>query len=118
MSAPVVGPLDPSLRDGFDVARDLGVDPAVGLSSTDAARRLGAEGPDELQQESPVPLWRKVLAQFRNPLIYPLLVAIAIALLPWMPRVRRACTIEHTAAPFADHGRPRRRGDVNRVHQG
>jgi Ca2+-transporting ATPase len=75
--------LDPSLRDGRDVARDLGVEPTVGLSSTEAARRLDADGPNELQREPPVPLWRKIVAQFRDPLIYLLLVAIAIALLAW-----------------------------------
>jgi magnesium-transporting ATPase (P-type) len=82
-SAPVVGSLDPSLRDGVDVAQDLGVDPTVGLSSAEAARRLDADGPNELQREPPVPIWRKVLAQFRDPLIYLLLAAIAIALLAW-----------------------------------
>jgi P-type Ca2+ transporter type 2C len=83
VGAPVVTSLNPSLRDGVDVARDLGVDPTVGLSATEAARRLAADGPNELQPKPPVPLWRKVLAQFRDPLIYLLLVAVAIALLAW-----------------------------------
>ena len=81
--APVAGSVDPSLRSGVDVAEDLGVDPSVGLSSMEVARRLDAEGPNELQRQPPVPLWRKILAQFRDPLVYLLLVAIAIALLAW-----------------------------------
>ena len=48
------------MRDGVEVARDLGVDPAVGLSSAEAERRLTAEGPNELQPEPPVPLWRTI----------------------------------------------------------
>lgn len=84
VGAPVVTSADPSLRDGTDVARDLGVDPAVGLSSAEAARRLLADGPNELDSKPPVPLWQKVLAQFRDPLVYLLLVAVAIALLAWV----------------------------------
>ncbi|KAE8763349.1 cation-translocating P-type ATPase [Georgenia thermotolerans] len=75
--------LDPAQRDAADVARELGVDPAVGLSSTEAARRLAADGPNELRARPPVPLWRKVLAQFQDPLVYLLLVAVAISLVAW-----------------------------------
>ncbi|MDA2891226.1 cation-transporting P-type ATPase [Mycolicibacterium sp. BiH015] len=50
--------LDPSLREGVEVARDLGVDPATGLSAAQAARRLDTDGPNELESEPPVPLWR------------------------------------------------------------
>ena len=41
-----------------------GVDPDVGLSSAEAARRLAAHGPNSLAQEPPTPMWRLVLAQF------------------------------------------------------
>ncbi|MET0756822.1 MAG: cation-transporting P-type ATPase [Mycobacterium sp.] len=60
MGSPGVPSRDPSMRDGVEVARDLGVDPAVGLSSAEAERRLTAEGPNELQPEPPVPLWRTI----------------------------------------------------------
>lgn len=74
---------DPSLRDAADVAAELGVDPVVGLTSAEAARRLREDGPNELRAKPPVPLWRKVLAQFQHPLIYLLLGAVAISLIAW-----------------------------------
>ncbi|WP_419707234.1 cation-translocating P-type ATPase [Promicromonospora sp. NFX87] len=76
-------PSDPSLREADDVARDLGVDPAVGLDDAEAARRLAADGPNELRSRPPVPLWRKVLEQFRDPLVALLLVAVAISVTVW-----------------------------------
>jgi Ca2+-transporting ATPase len=76
-------PADPSVRDADDVARDLGVDPAVGLTDAEAARRLAADGPNELWSKPPVPLWRKVLDQFRDPLVALLLVAVGISVAVW-----------------------------------
>lgn len=76
--------LDPSLRDAADVARGFGVDPATGLASAEAERRLQRDGPNELRAKPPVPLWRKVLAQFQDPLIYLLLVAVAISVAAWL----------------------------------
>ena len=84
MGAPAVASLDPSLRDALDVARDLGVDPATGLTSAEAERRLQNDGPNELRAKPPVPLWRKILAQFQDPLIYLLLVAVAISVGAWL----------------------------------
>jgi Ca2+-transporting ATPase len=74
---------DPALLDAVDVARDLDVDPATGLSAATAALRLERNGPNELRSKPPVPLWRKILAQFQDPLIYLLLVAVAISLAAW-----------------------------------
>ena len=76
-------PADPSVRDADEVARVLGVDHAVGLSDAEAARRLAADGPNELRSKPPVPLWRKVLAQFRDPLVALLLVAVGISVTVW-----------------------------------
>ena len=84
MNAPAVASPDPSLRDVADVARDLGVDPTTGLTTVEAQRRLQSDGPNELRAKPPVPLWRKVLAQFQDPLIYLLLVAVAISLVVWV----------------------------------
>lgn len=75
---------DPSLRDGSDVARAVGVDPSTGLPSAEAGRRLQSDGPNELRAKPPVPLWRKILAQFQDPLIYLLLVAVLISLAAWL----------------------------------
>ncbi|MFI7707384.1 cation-translocating P-type ATPase [Nonomuraea sp. NPDC049480] len=49
-----------------------------GLSSVEAAVRLERDGPNLLPQKPPVPLWRRVAAQLRDPLIIVLLVAAAL----------------------------------------
>jgi Ca2+-transporting ATPase len=75
---------DPSIKDANEVARALGTDLEHGLTSAEAARRLAAEGPNELRSAPPVPIWRRVLAQFQDPLIYLLLAAIAISPVAWV----------------------------------
>ncbi|UNX54950.1 cation-translocating P-type ATPase [Georgenia sp. TF02-10] len=82
-SATATADPDPSLRDAADVARDLGVDPDTGLTSAEATRRLEADGPNELRSAPPVPLWRKVLGQLQDPLVYLLLLAIVISVAAW-----------------------------------
>src|SRR5690242_523488 len=77
-------PDDPSIHDAIDVARQLDTNLERGLSGAEAARRLAADGPNELRSAAPVPPWRKFLAQFRDPLIYLLLGAIAISLVAWL----------------------------------
>ena len=74
---------DPSVLDITEVAEALAVDLDSGLFSAEAARRLTADGPNELRAAPPVPIWRKILAQFRDPLIYLLLAAVAISVLAW-----------------------------------
>ena len=76
-------PADPSLVDAAEAASSLGVDPASGLSSAEAADRLARVGPNRLEAAAQVPTWRKLLAQFADPLIYLLLVAIAISVATW-----------------------------------
>jgi hypothetical protein len=48
----------------------------------EAATRLQAHGPNELRSLPPVPLWRRALAQLRDPLVYLLAAAAAW---PWRP---------------------------------
>ena len=60
--------------------RALEVDGRTGLSAAEAAQRLERDGQNVLRSAPPVPMWRRVLAQFRDPLIYLLLAAIAISL--------------------------------------
>ena len=74
---------DPSITDADDVARVLGADLANGLTSQEASRRLSESGRNELRAAPQIPTWRRVLAQFQDPLIYLLLAAIAIALVAW-----------------------------------
>ncbi|GLI27610.1 haloacid dehalogenase [Agromyces rhizosphaerae] len=82
-NAPATGPIDPTLARAAEVADALGVDPAAGLTTTDAARRLEADGPNELRESRGTPLWRRILSQFQDPLIYLLLGALVVALFAW-----------------------------------
>jgi P-type Ca2+ transporter type 2C len=74
---------DPSLDGGADVARSLGSDPTSGLASTEAADRLARVGPNRLDPAAEVPAWRKLLAQFADPLVYLLLAAVVVSLGAW-----------------------------------
>ncbi|MDO8278331.1 MAG: HAD-IC family P-type ATPase, partial [Burkholderiaceae bacterium] len=74
---------DPSLRPIDEVASALGADLNRGLSAQEALRRLAQDGPNELRAAAVQPAWRRVLAQFEDPLVYLLLVAMAIALIAW-----------------------------------
>ncbi len=74
---------DVSRMDAHAVAARFEVDPETGLTSPEAARRLETDGPNELRGRKPTPTWRRVLAQFQDPLIYLLLAATAISLASW-----------------------------------
>ena len=74
---------DASVMDADAVAKALGVNVETGLSATDAASRLASHGLNELRAAPPVAAWRRVLAQFQDPLIYLLLAAVAVALVAW-----------------------------------
>jgi Ca2+-transporting ATPase len=54
---------------------------AHGLEATEAARRLGEHGPNQLEDQPPTSPLVVLLRQFRSPLIYILLVATAVTLL-------------------------------------
>ena len=69
--------------DPKDLVTALRTDLKQGLSTPEAEARLAKDGPNALQSRPPVPAWRKVLSQFQDPLIYLLLVAIAVALVAW-----------------------------------
>ncbi|KEF33140.1 Ca ion P-type ATPase [Marinobacter nitratireducens] len=62
----------------------LGSNAHHGLSNNEAQARLEREGPNELAASRPVPGWRKLLAQFREPLVILLLVAAAISFILWL----------------------------------
>ena len=89
--------IDPSLADAQAVAASLGVDPNTGLSQAEAERRLAQYGPNELASAPPVPKWKKLLAQFKDPLVYLLLAATGISLIAWF--IEKA-----NAAPGAEGG--------------
>ena len=75
---------DPSLNDVEDVINVLGVDLQQGLTSQEAGKRLAQDGPNELLAAPLVPVWRRLLSHFQDPLIYLLLAAIAVAVAAWI----------------------------------
>ena len=82
---PEAAPLDdPSLRDPQAVAHAVGADLLHGLTTQDASLRLARDGPNELRAPPARPLWRRVLAQFQDPLVYLLLAAVVIAIVAWI----------------------------------
>jgi len=74
----------PHLSDSSNLAEQLGVAPDVGLSTAEAEARLEKFGPNELRASEAVPLWRRILAQFQDPLVLLLLGAIAVSLVAWV----------------------------------
>jgi len=78
------GTLDPSACDAEEAAGLLGCDPARGLTGAEVSRRLAADGANELRAAPARPLWRRVVAQFADPIVYLLLVAVIVALGAWM----------------------------------
>src|SRR5690606_12726558 len=82
--SPVPGGQAPWSRPAVDVAADLATDLRRGLSSAEAADRLARHGRNVLDAARPVPRWRKVLAQFADPLVYLLLAAVAVSFVVWL----------------------------------
>ena len=80
---------DLSTQDVSDVATALGTDLHAGLTAQAAASRLALEGPNSLRSAPRVPAWRRALAQLRDPLVYLLLVAAAVALAAWVAEGRQ-----------------------------
>jgi P-type Ca2+ transporter type 2C len=76
-------PPEPWRRDVPEIAADLGADLERGLSRAEAAARLERFGANRLEEGEAVPAWRKLLAQFANPLVYLLLAAVAVSLAAW-----------------------------------
>ena len=54
-----------------------------GLSHAEAEARLRQYGPNAFPEATPISLWRRLLEQFRSPLIYILLFALAVDLVIW-----------------------------------
>jgi P-type Ca2+ transporter type 2C len=75
--------MDPTTLPAADVAERLGTDPETGLTAAEAAQRLASHGPNVLVRHAARPWWRKVLHQFADPLVYLLLVAVAVSVVAW-----------------------------------
>jgi P-type Ca2+ transporter type 2C len=75
---------EPWCEDAAAVAERLGTDVDRGLTDAQAAERLDRLGPNQLEAAAPVSAWRKLAEQFRDPLVYLLLVAVAVSLVAWL----------------------------------
>jgi magnesium-transporting ATPase (P-type) len=76
------------------VAERVGTDPDRGLSATEAGDRLARFGPNELERRrGPGPM-RRLLAQFADPLVGLLLVAIVISTLAWWSHGTESAPVE------------------------
>lgn len=91
-----------------DVARQLSVDPSVGLDSADVAGRLAAHGPNRLPQGKKKGPIARFLAQLNNVLIYVLLVSgfIKLMLSLWLDAsIIFAVVILNSLLGFVQEGR-------------
>jgi magnesium-transporting ATPase (P-type) len=61
--------------------REWFADPSIGLTAADVADRRASA---RLDAAAAVPSWRKMLAQFANPLIYLLLGAVVVSVIAWI----------------------------------
>lgn len=68
-----------------------------GLSQLEAARRLAEFGPNTLPEAEPVRLWQRLARQFKSPLIYILLFALALDLALWVFEGARGVPFESLA---------------------
>ena len=75
---------DPGSHPVDEVLASLESDADAGLSASEAEVRLQRVGRNALREAAPVPLWRRVLDQFQDPMVYLLLVAVAISLVVWL----------------------------------
>ena len=70
---------DAHTRSADEVARQLDVAPAQGLTDDEAAARLQRHGANSLPEAAPRPLWRRLLEPFRDFMIGVLLAAAVIS---------------------------------------
>jgi potassium/sodium efflux P-type ATPase len=75
---------EPWRQDVATVVASLGTDAENGLTEAEAADRLALHGVNELEAEAAVPAWRKLLDQFRDPLVYLLVAAVVVSLVAWL----------------------------------
>ncbi len=68
-----------------------------GLSGSEANARRQQFGPNALPETPPPPLWRRFLEQFKSPLIYILLFALALDLFLWGREGAKGIPVESVA---------------------
>lgn len=70
-----------------------------GQSEAGAVKRREQYGPNELTAETPIPAWRKFLAQFTDALVVLLLIATAISAALWL--YERESPLPYEASQFS-----------------
>jgi len=68
-----------------------------GLASSEAQRRWERHGPNALPETPPEPTWRRLVRQFKSPLIYILLFAVLVDLAVWFGEGSRGVPLEGVA---------------------
>jgi P-type Ca2+ transporter type 2C len=68
-----------------------------GLTSDEARARLQQHGPNSLPEKPPTSIWQRFLRQFRSPLIYILLFALAVDITIWFSEGASGLPIESIA---------------------
>lgn len=71
-----------------------------GLTNEEASARLGRHGPNALPEKQPVTAWSRFISQFRSPLIYILLFALAVDLSLWLSEGAAGLPLESFAILF------------------
>lgn len=66
-----------------EIAQALRTDCENGLGAAEVEQRLARGGPNALRSVPPTPAWKRLLAQFHDPLIYLLLGAIVVTFVVW-----------------------------------
>jgi P-type Ca2+ transporter type 2C len=85
---------EPWRRVAIELAAELGTDARRGLSTAEASARLARLGPNRLEAPAAVRVWRKVLAQFAEPLVYLLIAAVVVSLVAWVLEGRQEIPFE------------------------
>jgi P-type Ca2+ transporter type 2C len=83
--------IQPHTLPADEVVARLATDPQLGLTSTEAEKRLADSGPNRLHEERVTPAWQRFLRQFQDFMIYVLVGAVAIA--AWQGDVIEAVAI-------------------------
>jgi magnesium-transporting ATPase (P-type) len=70
--------------DGMAVVDAMASDAESGLGDDAVRERRARFGPNEISSSAAVPAWKRVVAQFRDPLVLLLLAAIGVSLVAWL----------------------------------
>jgi Ca2+-transporting ATPase len=81
--APSSAQMEPYRRTVDDVVAALRTDRQSGLTQTQAQERLKRYGQNQVIAETPLPKWRKFLAQFADVLVILLIIAASISGVLW-----------------------------------